>query len=303
MRRLRSVKLGGELKLLIVWTRCDCPFLRPDRDGQVNSLVLGVLAKAQSKENVEVFAVAVLPHEVRILARFDDTRQMKSFMHFFDGNLSKIVGPLPDVRQQGGTLWRDRYRDIDVHDAPEDQVACFKEVLAAPCAEGYVDRLSDWPGVHCADVLCQGAKKLKGTWHHPAEGTVEEVEVRLTPLRCWADLAPTQRRGKTRKLVREIEAETARRRGTGHPACGAEAVLALDPRDGPVDVPRWETPYFFSLDEEARGKMREIYLEVVKDYRDAANRLRRMKPSVAFPEGTFPPPLPYAVPWPGQPPN
>ena len=292
MRRLRHVKEGGEIKLLHVRTHRDCPFLRPDPEGQVNGLVLGVLGKAQAKEGVQIHSVTALPHEVRIQARFNDTPQMKGFMHFFDGNLSKVLGARPDVRQRGGSFWRDRYRHVDVCDVDDaDQVAALKEVLALPCAEGFVDRPGDWPGVHCTEILTQGGTQLRGTWHSE-EGT-EDVVVRLSPLPCWASRSTAERRGLVRKLVREIERETANeRRRTGRTSVGAAAVLALDPRDGPWDVPRWETPWFFSGDADRRAQMEGVYLRIVERYRLAADSLWQVEPPVPFPHGMFPPPLP-----------
>ena len=292
MRRLRHVKEGGELKLVHVRTHRDCPLLRPDPEGQVNALVLGVLGKAQDKEGVKIHAVTTLPHEVRILARFDDTPQMKSFMHFFDGNISKILGALPDVRQRGGSFWRDRYRHVDVGDVDDaDQVAALKEVLGLPCTEGFVDRPADWPGVHCAAVLTQGGAQLEGAWH--SENSTEDVVVRLSPLPCWGLRSTAERRGLVRKLVREIERDCARaRRRTGRASLGAAAVLALDPRQGPHDVPRWETPWFLALDEAHRKQMEAAYLGIVQAYRWAADNLWQVEPPVSFPHGTFPPPLP-----------
>jgi hypothetical protein len=292
MRRLRLVKEGGELKLLHVRTHRDCFFLRPDPAGQVNGLVLGVLGKAQAKENVQIHAVTTLPHEVRIMTRFNDTPQMKSFMHFFDGNLSKILGERPDVRQRGGSFWRDRYRHVDVSDVDEaDQVAALKEVLALPCTEGFVDRPADWPGVHSSGVLTQGAQQLRGAWH--SENGTEDVVVRLSPLPCWVTRSTSERRGLVRKLVREIERESAlARRRTGRASLGAAAVLALDPREGPYDVPRWETPWFLSLDTATREQMAAAYLDIVKRYRRAADSLWQVEPPIPFPPGTFPPPLP-----------
>lgn len=300
MRRIRNVKPGGELKLLLVRTRQDCPFLRPDREGNVNRLVLGALAQAQKSVPLRLLGFVVLPHEVRIFAWPRETAEMRDFMHHLDTNLSKEVGRLDDVRQSGG-FWRDRYRSVDVSDAPEDQVACLKELLAAPCEALFVERPGGWPGVHCLGALLHG-ESLRGVWHDRTNGTVEELEVRLTPLPCWGSLSEKQRRAEVAKLARAAEDETARgRQRSGLKTCGARAVLELDPRQGPEDVPRWSTPAVFSLAAATRRRLRQAYEQVLAAYRRAAESLRRTNPDFAFPPGTFPPPLPYAPPS-GEPP-
>ncbi|MHC4925509.1 MAG: transposase [Planctomycetota bacterium] len=296
MRRLRLVQQGGELKILHVRTARDCPFLRPDPRGQVNALVCGVLGKAQQRTGIDVIAVTVLPHEIRIYVWAHDAQELRDFTQFFDGNISKVIGELPDVRQRGGSFWRDRYRDIRVSDATADQVAAFREILAAPCTEGYVDHPAEWPGVHCVDALTQGKAQLRGVWYGKG-GQREDVTVRLSPLPCWASLSVAQRRGMTRRIVGEIHKSTLqRRKKTGRASCGAAAVMALVPQEGPADVPTWETPAFFSLDKGTLDSMRNAYLTVVEGFRRAADALPLVDLVIPFPAGTFPPPVPIAGP-------
>lgn len=64
--------------------------LRPSE--RVNKLILGVLAKAQEKYQVPIFAPSFLSNHGHLLAWFRDAEHQAKFMHFVDGNIAREVG-------------------------------------------------------------------------------------------------------------------------------------------------------------------------------------------------------------------
>ncbi len=101
-------------------------------------------------------------------------------------------------------------------------------------------------------------------------------------------------RRRIKNLIRDIEREAAaERRATAKPVRGAEAVMELDPRYRPAKLDRSPAPDFHARRKKVRRAMRDAYAWVVAVYREAAERLKAGDRTVSFPEGTFPPGMPF----------
>ncbi len=120
----------------------------------------------------------------------------------------------------------------------------------------------------------------------------------LDPLPCWRHLPIQEVQRRVKDLIRDIEREAApARRTTEKPVRGAEAVMEMDPHHRPAKLDRSPAPDFHARHKKTRKAMRDAYAWVVAAYREAAKRLRAGDRAVDFPEGTFPPGLPF-VPFP-----
>ena len=114
---------------------------------------------------------------------------------------------------------------------------------------------------------------------------------------------PGTRACSVKELIREVEREArAERRATGKECLGAEAVMEADPHYRPEQLDRSPAPQFHARRKEAWKAMWEAYAWVVAVYREAAERLRNGDQRARFPEGTFPPRLPFIPFARGQPP-
>ena len=123
----------------------------------------------------------------------------------------------------------------------------------------------------------------------------EEEEVLLSPLPCWRDWSETRIRARVTEMVEEIEKEAAAdRESRGVRALGVKAILAQSPHQKPKKTKKSPAPGFHAATKAARLAMREAYGWFYAAYRDAADRLRKGERSVGFPEGSFPPALPFA---------
>ncbi len=103
--------------------------------------------------------------------------------------------------------------------------------------------------------------------------------------------------------MREIEREAAaERQETGKQSRGAEAVMDVDPHFRPTKLKRSPAPLFHAKRKHVRREMWEAYAWVVAEHREASERLFAGDRNVSFPEGTFPPGLPFIPFARGQPP-
>ena len=116
----------------------------------------------------------------------------------------------------------------------------------------------------------------------------------LDPLPCWRHLPANEVKRRVKAVVREIEVEAAtERHETGKTSLGAESVMATDPHHRPEKLDKSPAPLFHAAKKEVRRAMWEAYAWVVAEFHIAAGRLRAGDWRAQFPEGTFPPNLPF----------
>ena len=92
----------------------------------------------------------------------------------------------------------------------------------------------------------------------------------------------------------QIEAETAARHAReGTRPLGVKVILVQHPHDRPHELKKAGAPAFHAATKAARRELVEAYRWFVGAYREAAERLRQGNKSARFPEGSFPPRLPF----------
>jgi hypothetical protein len=196
-----------------------------------------------------------------------------------------------------------------VTDEDAAQIERLAYVLSQSVKENLVERVCQWPGVHCAGALIQGtplvghwfnrtlefASRLRGKDVGPIRyATVETVT--FSPIPCWAHLSPEVYRARIVEMVESIEAEAARERErTGARVLGAKAILASDPLHRPSSLAQSPAPRVHAATKAARRAFYEIYAAFVGAFREASERLRRGDRNAPFPAGSFPPALPFVA--------
>ena len=130
---------------------------------------------------------------------------------------------------------------------------------------------------------------------HTPEGGVHCVKVlELDPLPCWRHLSPEQYRSRMAGLVETITVEAeVRRKETGIQPLGPAAILAQHPFDQPLKTKRSFAPRVHAFSREIRKAMYKAYAGFVADFREAAEKLRGGDRMARFPDGSFPPGLPF----------
>ncbi len=312
-RPLRYVPEGGALVEITINMIQGRYLLRPDKRGRVNELVVGIVGRAQRLYSMSIVGISVLSSHAHILVVPEDAEQMAAFMRHVGRNISDEIGRLHDWP---GKMQERRYRAIQVSNEEPDQVSRLCYLLAAGVKEQLVERAIEWPGVHSARALTRD-HRLCGWWfdrsrefaarqrreHYGRYEYATEETVILDPLPCWRHLPIKELRRRVKELIRDIERESAvERQRTGKAVRGAEAVMEIDPQYRPPKLDRSPAPDFHARRKDVRKAMRCAYTWVVVEHARAVERLRAGDRQVSFPEGTFPPGLPF-IPFPrGQPP-
>ena len=269
---------------------------------KVNDLILGVLGRAQAMYGVAVHAFIFMSNHLHILATVSSPKQMSLFTGFLKGNLAKELGRLHDWRE---TFWGRRYHSASVKPTEHDQVKRFMYILDNGCKEGLVASPLKWPGVSSAPALYRGKSTMQGTWYdrtaqyrahlrgeyklYPSTETVH-----LTPLPFLQRCSVEEQRAFYVNAVREIEQKTAQmHQENGSAPMGARAIRRQKPHDKPKAFKASPAPIFHAANPEDFWAMYNARKAKVADYRDAAQRLKRGETDVRFPDGCFPPRLPF----------
>jgi len=287
--------------------------LLPSR--RTNELIIGALARAQKRYAVDVIAVVVLSNHLHLLVRADDAEQLAAFMRYAESNIAREIGRL---HGWDGRFWQVRYRPVVITEEESAQVARLRYLLAQGCKEDLVASPLHWPGVHSAREILAG-RPHRGVWvdrtalgrarRRAGKKTVRAIdfeqpdELVLSPLPCWAHLSPEAYRQQVAALVQDIEAETkARHLREGTRCAGRKAVQKMHPHHRPKKAKESIAPRVHAATRKAREAYLAAYRWFVQAFRAASEKLREGHREVLFPEGSFPPGLPFVRPGLGIPP-
>jgi REP element-mobilizing transposase RayT len=301
-RRIRFIPDSGALVEVTCRALQSRFLLRPGPT--LDPILLGALARAQRRYAVRIIAFFFASNHLHLLLEVDDARRLAMLMNYFTSKIAREIGRLTGWREK---IFGRRYQAIQISDEPEAQIARLRYVLSHGCKENLVERLREWPGVHCVEALTEG-KVLEGWWFDRTQeylarrrgesfGTYQYATretFELAPLPCWKHLSPEKRQELAATMVSEIEAEAAdRRQRTGTPTLGPAAILAQCPESRPLKTKRSPAPAVHAASRAVRRELRNAYFLFVAAYRSAAEKLRAGQRDAPFPMGCFPPPLPF----------
>ena len=301
-RRLRHIPEAGTLVEVTCRVIHGRMLLKPNR--ALNQMIIGTLARGKRRYGVRICAVAALSNHAHLLLEVDDAKQLADFMGFVKSKIAREVGRRHRWREK---IWGRRYTSILVSHEPEAQIARLRYVLAHGVKEHLVARCVDWPGVHAAEALASGAS-LAGYWFdRTAEGKAARrgencdaytyatpETLTFDPLPCWRDLDPGSYRLRVAEMLASIEADAAAdRRVRGIAVLGVKAVLRQHPRRRPDRIKRTPRPAVHAASARVRLALVESYRWFEAAYRAAAEQLRNGERDPPFPEGCFPPSLPF----------
>ena len=199
--------------------------LRPSQ--RVNSLIVGVLARAAERFDVKLFGMCFLSNHYHLLLSSKNAEALASFMQYVGSNIAREVGRQHRWREK---FWSRRYYASVVLDeaAQEDRM---RYILSNSVKEGLVKHPRYWPGVHCYRHLVEGAR-LHGIWidrttkHFGPELSEKDFTTRYTlqlaRLPCYEHLSDSQYRTTIRSLANEALAE----RGTPLKPLGQKRIFA-----------------------------------------------------------------------------
>jgi REP element-mobilizing transposase RayT len=283
--------------------------LRPDRE--LNELVLGVLARAQSFCDAELIGIVVLSNHLHLLLWVENQWHLSKLMEHFGGNTAREVNRLRDWK---GSLWERRYTGIYVTEEASAQIERLSYLLSQGLKEDLVERVEEWPGIHFGKQLLEGRSLLVGKWidrtrkyrlEMQRQGKEEDKEispdeytttltVELKPLPCLEHLGWGGYVRFVTELIRDAEEEARRdRERRGVEIIGREEICRRDPQTRPNRVKVSPAPPVHAASKKARNEWREAFGMFLLAYREAARLLKKGVKDVPFPEGCFPPGLPF----------
>ncbi len=126
----------------------------------------------------------------------------------------------------------------------------------------------------------------------------------FAPLPAFRHLTPEEYQDRLGELIREIEEEGERQRH-GNSVAGVEKILSQNPLEPPTrKTKRSPRPLFHAASKEAREDFLAGFLAFQARYQIASEALRRgnLKAAGWFPDGCFPPALPFLGSPPPKPP-
>jgi putative transposase len=301
-RKLRYIPDGGALVEVTSRTLHGRPLLRPSPE--LNDLAAGILGRAQRLYPVDLVAFVPLSTHYHMILFAKDAKRLARFVGYFNSNLAREVGRLTGWT---GKIWERRYQAIPISDEEEVQAARLRYVLSHGVKENLVDRLREWPGLHCIRQIVDG-EPLCGHWYDrtreylarrkgndadPLKHATSETAT-FSPLPCWKHLSPEAYRQRVANMATEIEEDAAAaRKRTGAQPLGIAAILAQDPTSRLKRIKKSPAPLFHVAGQVLRQYLYEGFSWFVAAYRTAAEKLKRGDPDPHFPIGSFPPALPF----------
>lgn len=270
----------------------------------LNEMIAGTVARAKRRYGVRVCAAIVMSNHMHWLLEVDDAKQLADFECYV---LSKIAREVARETKWREKVWGRRYRSIEVYRSPEDQIARLRYILSHGVKENLVARCTDWPGIHSAEALETG-KPIDGYWfdrtaefHARRKGQAfgpythaKREHLSFDPLPCWKHLGEAERQKLVSAIVEDIEANgEVERAARGVVPLGAAAILRQKPTARPERMKRSPAPLIHAASRDVRLAYRDAYREFAAVYRVAAEKLAAGIRDVLFPEGSFPPHLPF----------
>jgi len=328
MRRLRYIPPGGALVEVTTRTQQGRFLLRPSPE--FNQIATGVLARALKQAEVRFHGIVCLSSHYHALIWAQDAQQLAKFMTYLNGMLGRLVAVHRDWSDK---VWSRRYQAIVISNEPNAQEARLRYLLEHGSKENLMVSPRDWPGLHLAKNIVNGealrgywinrtklsaaeaAARRSGEKVNPMDfATWYEVETE--PLPGWSDRPYEEYRQYVTDLVHQIEAETSKRRRKEQEAyerqreelrrkeksfallikpciLGLRRILAADPHHRPKSLKRSQAPAFHTATKKAYKELRDAYAWFVAAYRQAADQLKSGDRNAVFPEGSFPPALPF----------
>ena len=301
-RRLRYVPVGGALVEVTCRTIHSRFLLRPGE--LVNQIVVGVLGRAQRMYQMRVCGYILASNHLHLALDVEDAGQLCRFMRYVNSNLARKVGRLVGWRDK---IWSRRYQAIVISPEEAAQAERLRYIVSHGVKENLVERVEQWPGVHCAKSLLSGepavgywfdqtkeyAARRRGEKFDRMRYATREILV-LSPLPCWKHLSQEVQRQLVVEMIADINSEAAlHRQQSGKQVLGASAVRGQHPFDRPARPKKSPAPLFHVASKLVREELWTAYAWFVSQFREASEKLRRGDRLAKFPVGSFPPAQPF----------
>ncbi|MFH1807260.1 MAG: transposase [Pseudomonadota bacterium] len=297
----RAIRIIEPQRLYFVTNRTQQGRLLLAPSREVNDLIGGVLGRALSLFEVEIFAFVFMSNHFHLIVRANEG-QLSPFMSHLQGNIARELGRLIHWR---GAFWERRYSAEPILD-DESYESRLAYLLSHGVKEGLVEKARQWPGLSCLPELT-GSSPRSFPWIHRAElcrrrekkpelcerscTTLYPVPLSVAP--AWARMSQDLRCERVKSLVRDGEKKASEQRA-GRAVLGVKHLRRQRPHHRPRQVKRSRRPLCHAATRSARQEYRQLYLRTVAVYRDCSHRFRSGEFGIEFPKYCYRPPLHYS---------
>ncbi|TXD31989.1 hypothetical protein FRC96_19395 [Lujinxingia vulgaris] len=295
----RPLRIQDPSHCYFVTNRCfqERFFLTPTPE--INALILGWLARAAKRYDVEIFFFLFMSNHFHLAVRAP-RENLHRFMGYFQCNLA---GDVNQILKRTGSLFARRYSAEPMLD-DDAMMQKWRYTMTNPVEANLVSHVRFWPGQSSYQAHMDQApinavwtdrdklRALRRRKNHVPEDEVladRHIELHLAPLPFLKDHTPVQR---TRFFKRALSAHTRvltkHRNKRGEKVLGAINVRTQNPLERPKNPARSPRPLCHTRCPIRRNTYRKHVREITEAYR-AANALWREGHLPTFPPGTIPP--------------
>jgi len=276
-------------------------------DPFVRNLIGASAARAQKKFPVKIYWLEYnTNHEQSGLAPIDDSREAASNVVSFKQLFHRLLAEgINNYLGREGSVFSSKSREGHCVDdwSVEDR---YFYALTNPVKDGLCDRIKHWGGFSTYAALAGGQHETytfidRTAWNHaggerskkPLSAFEETIALEFTPLPGWEDMKASQRQTRIRRRVRELEQYfREERQREGRTAMTKERMAKVDHRDRPkTPAKRTRMPLCHASSVEARKRYEADHREFRQAHRQASISFLSGNFEVAFPKGSFRPPL------------
>jgi len=270
---------------------------------QLETAILGYLAKYSERSSADLYAFAIEGNHIQAVARFPKGNRA-AFMRDLNSSVARNV-PRQVMSYSGGRFWARRYSAEYLLENSDIEKKFFYVVLQA-VQDGLVDNISDYPGYNCFHDAVNGVVRTYETvnwkgyydakrWDSSVsvDDFTETHELRFKRLPGYEHLSQNEYKLLMYRKLEEHRIAAIERRGK--PCSGRAAIL----RTRPGEVPRHtktstrssHRPRVLAGDTALRVAGADWYFTLQYQYQLASKRYRSGELDTAFPPGTYRPPI------------
>ncbi len=252
----------------------------------VNATIIGVLAHALERFDVELYGHCFMSNHYHLLLSAGSASQLAGFMQYFKGNLARKL--------RRAQKWRGKFWDHRYHAGPvlDDAAALerLKYIFRNSIKENLVARVSHYPGVHCHHELVDG-RTLRGIWENwtirclTGKTKVERHTLRCRRLPSLESLSDSRYRKVMTQLSDEVHGELDPNRRV----LGEVKIRGAHPHSMPGELQRRPQPLCHATCTDLRRAFRAAYRAFVDAYRAAFALFEEGNLVRVFPPGGLPP--------------
>jgi hypothetical protein len=276
-------------------------------DPAVRNIIGASAARALKKHPVKLHWLEMnINHEHGGIAPLDGSQESLTNYARFKQTYHRILAEeLNRYLGREGAVFSSASRDTECVEN-ESVHQQFEYALTNPVKDGLVERVAEWKGFSSYDYLAKGEDPVftyidRTAWHKaggerskkPLEAFVKRIRLEFTPLPGTEQMKPSARQAEIRRRCRELEQVfREEREREGRKVMSETELKKLDPRDRPKSKPkRTRKPLCHAASAEAAKAYQEAHREFLNAYRIASQAYRSGCHDVAFPSGSFRPPL------------